>query len=187
MALQRHPLRHRCDDETEIMKDQIFLIGLPASGKTTLGRALAKKIGHAFIDLDEEIEKREGKSIPDFISFQGQGNFRIREKELLHEICSNSQKFVMATGGGTPCFHFNMDFMNAQGTTVYLDVSPGDLALRVMDQGLEKRPLLTSYDLSDLIQEIRELKGDREEFYLASTVRINENQINEDMVFALLD
>ena len=168
------------------MVDRIFLIGLPGSGKTTLGIALAKKIGHPFIDLDDEIVKREEKSIPDFIDFHGEGNFRIRENEILHELCSMGSKFVLATGGGTPCFHFNMDFMNKQGTTVYLDVSPGDLALRIIDQGLEKRPLLTSYDQTDLIQEIREIKEQREPFYNESKIKVRDNQIIEDMIIARL-
>ena len=167
-----------------VMDTSIFLLGLPGSGKSTLGKSLAEKLGYSFFDLDKEIATREGKSIPDFISFQGEGNFRIREKEVLHEICSSESKFVLATGGGTPCFHFNMDFMNNHGASIYLDVSPGDLALRIMDQGLEKRPLLKSYDQMDLIQELRDLKEKRAPFYSEAKIKLSDNQISVAMIIA---
>jgi shikimate kinase len=169
------------------MENRIFLVGLPGSGKTTLGRSLAEKLGYPFIDLDEEIVKREGKSISEFIQFQGQGNFRIKENELLIGLSVQKEKFVMATGGGTPCFHYNMDVMNKNGITIYLDVGPGDLALRIMDQGMEKRPLLNSYDQMDLIQEIRELKEERSPFYDHAKIKMSDNQINIDMIIAKLN
>lgn len=170
-----------------MVKDSsLFLLGLPGSGKSTLGKSLAERLGYLFFDLDDEIAKRVGTSIPDFISQQGEGNFRIREKETLREICSTSSKFVLATGGGTACFHFNMDFMNNHGVSIFLDVSPGDLALRIMDQGMEKRPLLKSYDQMDLIQELRDLKANRLPFYSQATVQLSDNQINIDMIIAQL-
>ncbi len=169
------------------MVQRIFLIGLPGSGKTTLGQALAEKIGCRFIDLDDEIVKREGQSIPDYIQFQGEGNFRIKENEALHSLCALGDRFVMATGGGTPCYHFNMDFMNNQGLTVYLDVSPGDLALRLMEQGLEKRPLIKSYDQMDLIQEMRGLKEQRDPFYNEAKIKLSDNQVNAEMILAQLN
>lgn len=168
------------------MDTSIFLLGLPGSGKSTLGHSLADLLGYSFFDLDLEIVKRVGSSIPDFISLQGEGNFRIREKEVLREICSTATKFVLATGGGTPCFHFNMDFMNNQGTSIYLDVSPGDLALRIMDQGVDKRPLLKSYDQMDLIQELRDLKDKRLPFYSEAKIQLSDNQITAAMLIAKL-
>ncbi len=168
------------------MVQRIFLIGLPGSGKSTLGRALSEKIGYQFIDLDEEIVKREGKRIPDIIEFNGEGNFRIIENEVLHALCALGDSFVMATGGGAPCFHFNMDFMNSQGATVYLDVSPGDIALRLLDEGLENRPLIKSYDQMDLIQEMRELKEKREQFYNQAKIKLSDNQITADTIIAQL-
>ena len=168
------------------MIERIFLIGLPASGKSTLGPDLAEKLNMPFIDLDEEIVRQEGKSVPEFIQFQGEGNFRIREKEVLHNLCALDNRFVMATGGGTACHHFNMDFMNKHGLTVYLDVSPGDLALRIIEQGLEKRPLIQSYDQIDLIQELRNLKEVRAPFYEQSQIKLSNNQITVDSIIAQL-
>ena len=164
----------------------IFLIGLPGSGKTTLGKQLAEQLGLEFIDLDEAIIERIGMSIPDYFSAQGEGNFRLREKETLHEICATLEGFVMATGGGAPCFHFNMDTMNEHGQTIYLDVSPGDLALRIMEEGVENRPIFKSYDQQDLIQEIRDLKEMREEFYNQAKMKIRDNQITVEKIISNL-
>ena len=164
----------------------IFLIGLPGSGKSTLGKELAQRLQLAFIDLDQAIVDRIGMSIPEYFQLQGEGNFRLQEKEALHHICATQDGFVMATGGGAPCFHFNMDTMNEHGETVYLDVSPGDLALRIMDEGVENRPIFKSYDQMDLIQEIRELKEKREEFYNQSKIKIRDNQITVDKIISNL-
>jgi shikimate kinase len=76
--------------------------------------------------------------------------------------------------------------MNNHGTSIYLDVSPGDLALRIMDQGLEKRPLLKSYDQMDLIQEIRDLKENRGPFYNEAKIKLSDNQISVEMIIAKL-
>ena len=165
---------------------RIYLVGLPASGKTTMGKQLAEHLGIEFIDLDAEIEKVVGESIPDYFSFQGDGNFRIIEKETLRNLSSANEQFVMATGGGAPCFHFNMDHMNETGTTLFLDVSPGDLALRILDQGVEKRPLFKSYDQQDLIQEVRDLAENRLAFYNEAKIKIRDNRITLDKIISYL-
>ena len=165
----------------------IYLVGLAGSGKTTLGKQLADHLQCKFIDLDHEIERRQGKSISDIFNSQGEGNFRIMEREALHEIAGEQGSFVMATGGGTPCYHFNMDTMNDHGVTIYLDVSPGDLAIRVMDAGVENRPIFKSYDHQDLIQEIRDMKEIRDEFYHQAQIKIKDNQITTQMIVSHLE
>ncbi|OEK05450.1 shikimate kinase [Roseivirga misakiensis] len=169
------------------VKKGIFLIGLAGSGKTTLGKSLAKSIGYKFIDLDQVIVEREGLSIPDIFKNQGQGQFRLYEKEALHEVIAVEDTFVLATGGGTPCFHFNMDAMNESGTTIYLDVNPGDLALRIIEGGVEKRPMFTSYDHQDLIQEIREMKNIREAYYSQAQIKIRDNRITAETIISKLN
>lgn len=168
-------------------KRRIYLVGLPGSGKTTLGKQLAEKLGLRFIDLDDAIIEEAGKTIPEIFSHQGEGNFRIMEREVLHSISAIEDDFVMATGGGAPCYHFNMDFMNDHGQTVFLDVSPGDLALRLIDEGIEKRPLFKSYDHQDLIQEVRDLKEKREEYYNQAGIKIKDNQITVDLIVSRLE
>lgn len=164
----------------------IFLIGLAGSGKSTLGIDLAKRLGYKFIDLDKAIEGKEGVTIPEIFQRQGEGQFRLIEKETLNDIVAKEDSYVMATGGGTPCYHFNIDTMNDHGTTIFLDVSPGDLALRVMEDGVETRPMFKSYDHQDLIQEIREMKSRRDEFYEQAQIKIRDNQINIDLIISKL-
>ena len=164
----------------------IFLVGLASSGKSTLGKELAQKLGYKFIDLDHLIEQREAKSIPDIFTHNGEGQFRIWEHEALMEVVAAEDTFVMATGGGAPCFHFNMDTMNRHGITVFFDVTPGELAIRLMDAGLEHRPMFKSYDHQDLIQEIREMKEKREVFYNQAQIKIRDNQITTDLIISNL-
>lgn len=168
------------------VKEGIFLIGLAGSGKTTLGKQLAEAMNLHFIDLDAAIEEKAGTSIPEIFKTQGEGDFRILERETLHELVGEQDSFVMATGGGAPCFHFNMDTMNKHGITIYLDVNPGDLALRVMDAGIEHRPVFKSYDHQDLIEEIREMKERRTSFYEEAKIKIRDNQITLELIISHL-
>ena len=164
----------------------IYLVGLPGSGKTTLGRQLAERLELRFIDLDEAIVAEAGKSIAEIFSCRGESNFRIMEREVLRSISAVEGGFVMATGGGTPCHHANMDFMNKQGRTVYLDVSPGDLALRLTGEGVEKRPLFKNCDQQGLTRELSALKEKRQVFYNQATIKIEDNQITVDSIFEVL-
>lgn len=165
---------------------RIYLVGLPGSGKTTLGRQLAERLRLRFIDLDEAIVAEAGKSIPEIFSHQGESDFRIMEREILHRISAMEGGFVMATGGGTACHHFNMDFMNEQGRTVYLDVSPGELALRLAGEGVEKRPLFKNCDQQSLTRELSLLKENRRDFYNQAGIKIKDNQMTVDLIFEVL-
>lgn len=167
-------------------KERIYLVGMPGCGKSTLGKQLATKLGLKFIDLDDEIEEQIGMSIREYFDLQGQGNFRIQEREVLHSISAIDDGFVMATGGGAPCFHFNMDFMKDHGITIFLDVTPGDLALRLIDEGLDKRPLFKSYDHQDLIAELRAMKEKREPYYNEAEIKIKNNRITVDSIVSQL-
>lgn len=168
-------------------KDRIYLIGMPGCGKSTLGKQLAEKLNLKFIDLDDAIEAEIGTTIKEYFAHQGEGNFRIQEREVLRSISAIDDGFVMATGGGAPCFHFNMDFMQDHGITVFLDVTPGDLALRLMEDGLEKRPLFQSYDHQDLIQELRNMKEKREPYYNEAEVKIKNNRTSVDLIVSNLN
>src|SRR5690242_535239 len=97
---------------------KIFLIGLMGSGKSFLGKKISESMNLPFIDLDTEIEKQEKLSIAEIFSAKSEDYFRTVETSLLR---SNSAKkeFVMATGGGAPCFHGNMDYIKQTGISVY--------------------------------------------------------------------
>ena len=152
-----------------------------------MGKELAKVTGLPLIDLDEVIIQQEGMSIPEIIETKGEAAFRKIESEVLREIGVAKDHFVLSTGGGTPCFHFNMDFMNAQGITLYLEVPPGDIALRIMEDGVEKRPLIQSYDQQDLIQELRTLREKRAPFYNQSKIKLSNRQATLEEAVAQLN
>lgn len=119
---------------------RIFLIGYMGAGKTTLGRALAAAIGVEFIDLDCYIEERFRKTVSQIFAEKGEEEFRSIERRMLHEV-GEFENVIISTGGGTPCFFDNVEYMNAQGTTVFLDVPLERLFIR-LSIARSKRPLI---------------------------------------------
>ncbi|MBQ5663239.1 MAG: shikimate kinase [Bacteroidaceae bacterium] len=142
---------------------RIILIGFMGSGKTTLGRALAKALGLTFIDLDNYIELRYCKSINQIFAERGEDGFRNIERTLLHEVCE-FEDVIISSGGGTPCFFDNIDYMNAQGTTIYLQV-PNDRLLTRLKIARNRRPLLKDKNDEEIEQFIAEQIQRREPFY----------------------
>lgn len=119
---------------------RIFLIGYMGSGKTTLGKAYARASGLEFIDLDWYVEERLRKSVSELFAERGENGFRELERKMLHE-AGEFENVVVACGGGTPCFFDNMEYMNRQGITVFLDVHP-DVLFRRLKIAKARRPLL---------------------------------------------
>ena len=119
---------------------RIFLTGYMGSGKTTLGRALATELGIPFIDLDHYSEKRYCKTIAQLFAEKGEEGFREIERRMLHEV-GEFEDVIISTGGGTPCFFDNIEYMNRQGATVFLDVPVERLFIR-LSIARKKRPLI---------------------------------------------
>lgn len=142
---------------------KIFLIGFMGSGKTTLGKKLARRMDYNFIDLDEFIETKESKKIKKIFSSYGEEKFRVIEAENLRllEILKN---VVISTGGGAPCFHHNMEWMNRNGLTVYLKHDVESLFYR-LKHAKKKRPLIKGMSKSNLFNYIRDTLDSREEYY----------------------
>jgi len=121
---------------------KIFLVGMPGSGKSTLGEEASLLLKIPYFDLDEGIENKEEKSIPDIFAEQGEKYFRTLESKLLRRFPKLTGHFVLSTGGGAPCFFDNMGFMNEEGRTIFLDVPTETLMKRLIASGLDDRPLL---------------------------------------------
>lgn len=118
----------------------LILIGLPGSGKTTLARQVSEQLKISFFDLDDEIEKSTGRKVHDIFK-SGEIEFRKIETESLKKILDQKSGFVLATGGGAPCFNNNLKLMNQSGTTIFLDVPVNEIVKRISKQSIH-RPLL---------------------------------------------
>lgn len=144
---------------------KIFLIGLPGSGKTTLGKQLAKNLNLSFVDLDFEIEKEEGKTVQEIFAQKKENYFREIESKTLKNFCLSKGDFVMATGGGAPCFFDNIASMNQSGITIFLDVSASEIARRLQETNLSERPLFSKLSSEQLKDKIEWLRSQRISFY----------------------
>lgn len=142
---------------------RIILIGYMGSGKTTVGRALAKDVGLSFYDLDWYIESRMRKKVSDIFAERGEAGFREIERNMLHEV-AEFEDVIISCGGGTPCFFDNIDYLNQQGQVVWLRCEPEVLRKHLL-MGKGDRPLLKGKSPEELIDYIREQLAYREQFY----------------------
>jgi shikimate kinase len=144
---------------------KVFLLGLPGSGKTTLGKALAEDLQLLYLDLDGEIEKSEGQSVQHIFEIRKEEYFREVEARILQRFCESAEHFVMAVGGGAPCFYDNLERMNVAGTSIFLDVSESEIVARLVKTNLDERPLLANLSADELLQKIKTLRAKRLDFY----------------------
>lgn len=149
-----------------------FLVGMPGSGKSSIGKLIAKKLELQFIDLDEVIVEFEGQSITEIFKSKGEDYFRELERKCLTNQMKLKRGFVLATGGGAPCFYDNMNQMNRNGATIFLDVPTDILFNKLSKKGIQKRPLLTNLSREDLYLELKNKLGDRKKFYERSKISI---------------
>jgi shikimate kinase len=123
----------------------LSIVGLPGAGKTTLGRQLAAHFNRPFLDLDHAIEAHTGRGVREIFAEDGEAAFRTVEAAVLREaLAAGGPPLVLATGGGTPCFHGNMDLLNQAGITLWLDVPVAELAARFSPAEVAKRPLMAA-------------------------------------------
>lgn len=141
----------------------IYLIGFMGSGKSHIGRLLAERLGYSFLDLDVEITQDANKSISQIFAEEGEAAFRLQEADALRKTAALS-KTVIATGGGCPCFHENMAWINANGCAIFLNPSV-DCLLQRLALELAKRPLLANKNEAELREYIRGLMAERLKFY----------------------
>jgi shikimate kinase len=138
------------------------LVGLSGSGKTTVARLLARRLGWRFVDTDHEIRRQSGQTVQEIFRVHGEPRFRAIEAEILAEVCGRSRQ-VIATGGGTPVADANRDRMLDGNLVVYLESSPSILAGRLSrNLGREPRPLL---EQGDLVERLDELGRQRDQHY----------------------
>jgi shikimate kinase len=148
----------------------ISLVGLPGAGKTTLGRQLAAHFNRPFLDLDVAIEARTGRVVRTLFAEDGEAGFRAVEAATLRAaLAAGGPPLVLATGGGTPCFHDNMALLNQAGITLWLDVPVETLAARLAPEEVAKRPLIAAAGGAEAW--LRETLAARKRFYAQARVR----------------
>jgi shikimate kinase len=160
---------------------KIYLIGMPGSGKSTLGRKLASALAIRFIDLDHEIEQNEGKVISQIFAELGEDEFRKIESNQLHAWASAQGQFVIATGGGAPCFLNGIDLINETGISIFLDVPVNELVRRLKEN--KDRPLLQSADLEERLTSLRNKRID---VYAQAHVVISDPSVSIEQLLEIL-
>lgn len=169
------------------MQRPVFLVGMMGAGKTTIGRALARKLDWQFVDLDHELEARCGVRVSTIFDIEGEQGFRKRERELLDE-CTRRTGIVLATGGGAVLDPRNRQHLRERGVVVYLRASVDELFRRVERD--RNRPLLQTDDprqrLQDLLEqreplydEVAHLVFDTGDMPIAQTTRILLRQLQQ--------
>ncbi len=147
---------------------RFFLLGYMGSGKTTVGKRLAKSLSLDFIDLDAYIQAKYRRTIPQLFEEKGEEGFRQAERQALQEV-AEFEDVVISTGGGAPCFFDNMELMNKAGTTIYLQAEPQELADR-LSASKTVRPLIAGKSREELVPFIREHLACRERYYLMARI-----------------
>ncbi len=153
---------------------KIVLLGYMASGKSSIGKKLAKKLNLSFEDLDNLISKNEKLSIPEIFEKKGEIYFRKIESEALQKFLKNEHNFVLAVGGGTPCYGNNLDYIKKYTTSVYLNASIKTIYKNLSKvKNKDKRPLVSKVKTEDLQEFIAKHLFERRPFYETAHLTIN--------------
>ncbi len=148
--MQSHP-----DNQRKFQSGNLILVGMMGSGKTTMGRSLARHLGKTFVDSDEEIVKRTGVTIPHVFDVEGEAGFRVRETAAIADIAQRDN-IVLATGGGAVLAEQNRATLQQNGIVIYLKASVHDLWQRTRHD--RNRPLLQTADPYAKLTELHHLR-----------------------------
>ena len=157
---------------------KIFLVGLMGSGKSYWTKQLAKKYKTGGYDLDYLIEIREEKTISEIFAEDGEDYFRKAESTVLKWF-DQKKTYVLATGGGAPCFFDNMAWMNKQGITIWLDEPLAVIAARLAPEKAH-RPLIANLSDSEIVTFLEKQRASRLPFYSAAQIHLQDKVITAD-------
>jgi len=165
--------------------ERIFLWGMMGAGKSTLGHALAQRLGWPWVDLDESVATLTGMTIPEYFQQFGEAAFRRVEAQALDLIIQIHSKVIVATGGGAPTFGYNLEAMRLAGVTVYLDVTPMELARRLnLKSG--NRPLIAGVSPGALPHHLSHLLAAREYHYQQAHIHLKGDNITLEQLWSAL-
>jgi shikimate kinase len=166
------------------LPSKIFLTGFMGSGKTHWGRIWASESKLPFFDLDTKIEKAFKMNITEIFEKKGEVKFRELERYHLRKF-ENRKSYIMACGGGTPCFSDNLDWMKAQGQVIYLKATPEHILKYVMDE-TEKRPVIKDVNPSELLFFIQKKLAEREPVYSQADHILDAETLDKNSLSLLL-
>ncbi len=162
---------------------KVVLLGYMASGKSSIGKLLAKSLNYDFVDLDEEIAKQVGMNVPDIFSKKGELFFRKMETQVLTSILQEERAVVVSLGGGTPCYGQNMELINTHTSySFYLNLPIPNLVERI-EKEKENRPLVAAIPNKELPEFIGKHLFERAPFYAKAAQTIfTQNKTKEEVV-----
>ncbi len=166
---------------------KIVLVGYMGVGKSTLGKLLAQRLQLEFLDLDDVIEKRTGKTILDIFQSDGEIYFRKLEHEILKTLILNNNSFVLSLGGGTPCYGNNHEFLQQVGVeSFYLKASINTLFNRLKNN-ISSRPILLNQSEEVLKDFIAKQLFERSYYYYQSKKTLEVDRLNPEEIVVLIE
>ncbi len=153
---------------------KIFLLGLTGAGKSTIGKILANKLSYPFIDLDDVIRFETRRSIEDIFETEGETHFRKIENKFLKKVASIDRR-VIATGGGTPCYHDGMSFIKNSGLSIFLYTPVELVTERLYESDVTQRPMIKGKSKEELYDFLSNKLKERLPFYTQSDFSIDTN------------
>ena len=161
---------------------KVFLIGFMGCGKTHWGKLLSEKLKIPFFDLDSKIAEQEDQSIAEIFEQKGEEYFRLMERDVLQLITESHDSFIMATGGGTPCFYNNIDYLKKKGLVVWLNCATNTLHARLKKEKTS-RPLISEKGDDELREFIVRKYSSRKIYYQQANLILQDEQITlEELV-----
>ena len=154
------------------------------SGKSFWSQKLSTALNIPAFDLDTEIEKADGKTVSEIFSVKGEGYFRNKENEILKTFATKNN-FILSTGGGAPCFHDNIDWMNNNGVTIWIDEPIEIIAARLKKEKLH-RPLIANVADEELESFFYEMREKRKPFYSRAKYHLNISNLSKKHFLEIL-
>lgn len=158
------------------------MVGYAGSGKSSLGKRLARRMGLRFVDTDNVVEQQVGAPIADIFHYEGEEYFRIAERRAVESLANEAMDLVIATGGGLPTWRDNMEWMLRSGVTIYLRRSPEQILSRLSAYGREKRPMFRGKSDEELLEFMRQQMAVREEYYAQAYISVDCTTMSDDDV-----
>lgn len=165
---------------------KVVLVGLPGSGKSTFGKYLAQLLKLPYYDLDQLIEEQIEMKISDIFIRFGESKFRSFESETLSWVLQKNESFVLATGGGCPCFNENMELINNKGVSVYLDVPLEQISNRLGGSKIQNRPMFQGLNSVEMLYKLKSLLRLRAHFYEQSKIKLSGENFSAELLVSEL-